>query len=233
MRRGHGSDFTLIELLVVVAVIAILISLLLPALRGAMDAGRRIACANCQRQNYIADFSYMNDFNFALPTAMVFVNGTDTSNGYFTWGQSLTGGNSAISFPVYIADKKALLCPAWEPKSFLNEFCTYGRLYTYSPFTLGGVAVRTWSDSSYMFPGKLARPSAMPYCADAARTNSGLQTYYFEPTLFRESNGVHVRHSQRANMLFVDGHVASLAASDLKALGITKYVSSGLVQISQ
>jgi prepilin-type N-terminal cleavage/methylation domain-containing protein len=61
MRKGRDSGFTLIELLVVIAVIAILAALLLPALSGAKEKGKRVACKNAIRQFSIAVHLYAND----------------------------------------------------------------------------------------------------------------------------------------------------------------------------
>src|SRR3954463_3549237 len=57
---GKGG-FTLIELLVVIAIIAILASLLLPALAKAKEKGKSASCINSLRQLAIAQQLYIGD----------------------------------------------------------------------------------------------------------------------------------------------------------------------------
>jgi len=64
---SEGKIFTLVELLVVIGVIAILSSLLLPALGKAKNVARSILCLNQLKQVGIALTSYANDANDILP----------------------------------------------------------------------------------------------------------------------------------------------------------------------
>jgi len=60
--------FTLIEVLVVIAIIAILASLLLPALSQAQEMGRRATCASQIRQFGLAATLYDGDYGYMPPT---------------------------------------------------------------------------------------------------------------------------------------------------------------------
>jgi len=68
MRNKKG--FTLIELLVVVAIIAVLIALLLPALGQARQSARMIQCQSLLTNIGKGMMYYANEYNDRLPLSM-------------------------------------------------------------------------------------------------------------------------------------------------------------------
>ena len=85
--------FTLIELLVVIAIIAILASMLLPALSRAKESGRRISCVNNLRQLDVSARMYVDENDGYYPPRSVTVR----------WPQELRDGYKNLSL---------LLCPS-------------------------------------------------------------------------------------------------------------------------
>jgi prepilin-type N-terminal cleavage/methylation domain-containing protein len=67
LKTARRIKFTLIELLIVISIIAILTSMLLPALKKAKETTLKIKCANNQRQVGALWINYMDDYNSVFP----------------------------------------------------------------------------------------------------------------------------------------------------------------------
>lgn len=209
-KAKENSRFTLIELLVVIAVIAILASLLLPALGRAREMGKMTVCKSNLKQVYLAFLDY-----------------ADASNGYFVprsggygdlnipWGETLYLFNDRPNYLEARApykDKSILLCPSQPECNITNywNYISYGVLY-YGCCTGGGVTA--YWPSGHGAPTRFTRisnPSVTMLMADTI--------YTAKPSLGGCVNTVYPdgvngwgtfggRHGGTDNLLSVDGNI--------------------------
>lgn len=233
VRSGRGN-FTLIELLIVIAIIAILASMLLPALIRARDTAKSIKCVSNQKQVGMGFACYANDFNGLITISW------PTSPETYYWSSRLADfrANSGELYKrAYLTDG-VLLCPASSPGSYnlnsgespkwtyagnrngddLKPILTYYHSAEYSQY----ICFRP----DRVFAAEKVAGYAIPIIGECRNpgTISDQRQYYY---LNRKSSGsaINLIHNNRANSLLADGHVETVSSDEFRTkFGFTRFI---------
>ena len=184
MRRKRAG-FTLIELLVVIAVIAILASLLLPALAKAKESARRVRCASNLKQILLAAGIYTDENGDRFPA--------QPSDGVAVIA---TGGDGRNYYDLLLplaSNPEVWICPSSEPGP--------GRLLAYH---MNGLIITT----NGLPASSVTSPSETLLIAE-----TGIRRLFDQAYLRPDHTAGFLydrpqrNHSGGSNAGFVDGHV--------------------------
>jgi prepilin-type processing-associated H-X9-DG protein/prepilin-type N-terminal cleavage/methylation domain-containing protein len=204
------TKFTLIELLAVIAIIAMLLSILFPALAKAKERTKDISCKSNERQIGVAFLSYNGDYDYFPPWSMAM----------HTAGLAATDANWAYMMfdKKYISNSKIYYCPLVAdtvPDYSKNYIQTPSNpsWYCYSSYGYNTVGVgddyyqTNHNPASPANPGKIKNPSSKVLTGDALMKAAPTRPFYVIDSFY--ANGkLHSRHLGSANILWVDGHVS-------------------------
>ena len=218
------KNFTLIELLVVLAIIAILASLLLPALSKARVAAQATKCTSNLKQCAMGISLYTNDWHETFAVRLT---------GSNPWGNRLRTNN-------YITSRGAYFCPMILPPGGFGDaaaewktyacriangidFANYGNSQ-YDPGTafqrVAGTAVAWYISDTAFIPARSRNPSTVFVLSDSWDVSYQASTSTFWNYSGYSTAGVVLVHGGRANLSFVDGHVAAVNAKGIGEYGI-------------
>jgi len=238
MRCGKSKAFSLVELLVVIGIIALLASLLLPALQQAKKMALASQCLGNLRQCGVGLTGYANDFDD-------WVFGADTSSYppcpgemMMTYGYAPKAGTYAASWGCSkVPNGQVYQCPSLPPQAGAKAWGTVFPSEGYPGVSAWSYGIRCFSWSRWYYPGEnlggdgtmfmklssVHQPSRLPYMADTCGSDGSgvagaLAQYYVWYTWATLATGyggsLHLRHNKRGNVWMPDGHSASWSAAD-------------------
>ena len=204
-----SRNFTLIELLVVIAIIAILASMLLPALNHAREKGKSISCQSQLKQLGYGFAMYASDINDRLPACYL----STVDYLAWNWGIALHRGH-------YVPSAKTFVCPAAAYYYNVDKLIASGGSYfIYTPYGLneyiGSYGVHKFGDRNKFLPlNRLEHPSTTVVLADDkdSAASYDVPKGYFRlatPSSTPPTLRIDDRHENSANILWADFHVSS------------------------
>ena len=155
--------FTLIELLVVISIIAILASLALPAITGALTRGQASQTMSNARQLYVATFNMAADSQTTGDTNLVWP-GDSGSPGWSTWATGLTTGGylSTNDF-----NKMLNAQGVSRPANTVPTTPTPSALSVYQVKDSSPMQAIFVCSANFVTPGTALLPAALPFGAKA------------------------------------------------------------------
>lgn len=245
-RRRIPTAFTLIELLVVVAIIAILVALLLPTLSRAKEVARGVVCMGQLRQLIALRLTYATDYNGAghwgrdWPQATWSTGGGSYGHngGWWTHLEDIYTGSSASNVRANTVTK-VMVCPSDHPYYYTgsggDRDKTYGKEGTtqYSRTALVTETINILIEDplgdytcTSIFYNMAAQTNPSQTCMHidswSLSSNPAWPSTQTHDVTSTTSGRPVARHVDRANLVFLDGHVAQWNAPQLRALNNKK-----------
>lgn len=200
-QKRHG--FTLIELLTVIAIIAILASILIPVVGSVREKARGVKCVSNLRSTSAGLISFILENEGILDS---FTGGSSTQG---LWSRELR------DIGYFGPQSESVVCPAWPSDRPFNDWDTYGLNLFDSRATRiseGGV-----NSLRMNFNNPDINPTRYILLADSIN-GEGRQIFRLWARNATPTGSIHLRHSDRANIAFLDGHVGAHGSDTLGKL---------------